>query len=116
MELKLLLQLFTQSWDRDLRRIVPAGVPGVAAADARDAAPASPHRAVLLHGLNEVVAARRAEAAAIAEEGPECPLIHAHQPDQDPTRQAAARRPEKTEHGWRRFNSHGATKTYKKSL
>ncbi len=49
------------------RRVVAAGVPGVAAADARDALERAADGAVLLHGADEVDAAGGLEAAVAAQ-------------------------------------------------
>ena len=53
-----------------------AGVPGIAAADPPDAPQRAANRAVLLHGLDEVGAARRIEAALATEEGTQQELVH----------------------------------------
>ena len=66
------------------RRIVPAAAPGMAAADAAEALPRAPHGAVLLDRFDEVLAARRLEAAARADEGADAELIAAHRGDQRP--------------------------------
>ena len=67
----------------DSRRIVAAGVPGEAAADAPDAAARAANRSVFLHGFDEVDAATRIEAALVPEHWAEEDLIEPDQPYQE---------------------------------
>ena len=65
-------------------RIVPAAAPGMAAADAAEAAPRAADGAVLLDRFDEVLTACRLEAAARTDEGTDAELIAAHRGDQQP--------------------------------
>ena len=74
-----------------LRRIIAAGIPGIAAADAPDSAPHAADRAILLHGPNEIGAARRLKTAASSQDRAERILVDPRHPDQDPRRNAEDR-------------------------
>ena len=65
-----------------LRRVVSAGMPGVAAADAADAFPGSDDRAVFPHRANEIAAAARLKSALPAENRTERPLVDADEQNQ----------------------------------
>src|SRR5438105_15777807 len=62
--------------------IVAARRPRVTAADASDALVSTAHRTVLLHGLDEVLAATGLEAAHGRQNRPDCCLIAAYRGDQ----------------------------------
>jgi hypothetical protein len=64
------------------RRIVAAGIPGVAAADSPDAPQGAADRPVLPHRADEILAATRLEAAAAAQQRANRPLVEPHQADQ----------------------------------
>jgi hypothetical protein len=64
------------------RRIVPARVPGMAAADAPNAATGAANRAVFPHRLDEIGTATRLEPATLPQHGTNRPLVHANQPNQ----------------------------------
>jgi len=64
------------------RRIVAAGIPGIAAADAPNAAARAANRAVFSHRLDEIGAASRMEAASGAQCRADEHLIQPNQPYQ----------------------------------
>ena len=68
-----------------LRRIVAAGMEGMAAANSPHALGGPADGAVLPHCQNEVVAARGSEAAVLAQERPNEELIEPHSGDQEPS-------------------------------
>jgi hypothetical protein len=65
-----------------LWRVVAAGMEGVAAADSPDAAERSADGTMLLDGQDKIRTAARFEAAALAEEGAEGPLIESNHGNQ----------------------------------
>lgn len=68
-----------------LRWIETAFVPGIAAADAPDAFGGADYRTVLLHCLDEVIAASGAKAALIAKYGAQEDLVQPNAADQEPS-------------------------------
>jgi hypothetical protein len=64
------------------RRIVPAGVPGMAAADTPDPAAGPANRAVFPHRLDKIGTATRLEPATLPQHGTNRPLVHANRADQ----------------------------------
>lgn len=66
---------------KTLRRIVATRVERVAAADAEHASPRASPRAVFLNGTDEIIAARRSEAALTADKRAQRPLVKPHEPD-----------------------------------
>lgn len=74
-----------------LRRIVASRMPGVATADPANPLPRSCHRPVLLHRLNEVIAARWMKPAMLPQHRPDENLIAAHARNQQVCRQSPSR-------------------------
>lgn len=74
---------------RTSRRIVAAGVPGVAAGDAKESSPRALECSVFADRFDEVGAARGVEAAVLAEHGADEPLVGRGQPNKGDLRQAS---------------------------